>query len=202
MDHTPAGPRGAAFAPPTPRVLVRLQPEWHRAPGATLPSRRMAGGAIPFRSPDAHLPPGRHMPLRTLLTSLALALGLVAATASAAQTPAATLPSPGGATGPPGPALGSGALPPPVPRLQGHRLGRRARAAIPKVEAARDRAAYAEAVQDMLDTLRTPPPTWSGPRSRRRTRRRPGPTPSASRGAGRARRCSCWTCAPSRIATS
>ncbi|HYO53229.1 S41 family peptidase [Archangium sp.] len=94
--------------------------------------------------------------LRTLLTSLALALGLVALTASAAE------PSPN-------------ALPSREERLEGlARLWGQVRyrhpylayknidwdaalvAAIPKVEAARDRAAYATAVQDMLDELRDP----------------------------------------------
>lgn len=94
--------------------------------------------------------------LRTLVTSLALALGLVALTASAAEPAAAPLPS------------------------REERLDRLARLwgqvryrhpylaykdidwdsalvrAIPQVEAAKDRAAYAAAVQDMLDALKDP----------------------------------------------
>lgn len=94
--------------------------------------------------------------LRTLVTSLALALGLVALTASAAEPTAAPLPS------------------------REERLDRLARLwgqvryrhpylaykdidwdaalvkAIPQVEAAKDRAAYAAAVQDMLEALRDP----------------------------------------------
>ncbi|WNG35710.1 peptidase S41 [Archangium violaceum] len=94
--------------------------------------------------------------LRTLLTSLTLALGLVASTASAAEPTNAPLPS------------------------REERLDRLARlwgqvryrhpylaykdidwdaalvAAIPRVEEAKDKAAYATAVQDMLDVLRDP----------------------------------------------
>lgn len=94
--------------------------------------------------------------LRTLVTSLALALGLVALTASAAEPTSAPLPS------------------------REERLDRLARLwgqvryrhpylaykdidwdaalvkAIPQVEAAKDRAAYAAAVQDMLEELRDP----------------------------------------------
>ncbi|PTL82670.1 S41 family peptidase [Vitiosangium sp. GDMCC 1.1324] len=93
---------------------------------------------------------------RTLLTSFALAFGLVALTASAAEPPPTALPS------------------------REERLDRLARlwgqvryrhpylaykdidwdaalvAAIPRVEAAKDRAAYATAVQDMLEELRDP----------------------------------------------
>ncbi len=94
--------------------------------------------------------------LRTLLTSLALALGLVAFTASAAE------PNPK-------------ALPSREERLESlARLWGQVRyrhpslayknidwdaalvAAIPRVEAAKDRAAYAAAVQDMLDELKDP----------------------------------------------
>lgn len=94
--------------------------------------------------------------LRTLLTPLALALGLVALTASAAEPAPTALPT------------------------REERLDRLARLwgqvryrhpylaykdidwdaalveALPRVEAARDRAAYAAAVQDMLDALKDP----------------------------------------------
>jgi C-terminal processing protease CtpA/Prc len=94
------------------------------------------------------------MPLRTLLTSLALALGLVAATASAAQTPAATLPSREERLAHLGRLWGQVRYRHPYLAYKDINWDAALIAAIPKVEAARDRAAYAEAVQDMLDALR------------------------------------------------
>ena len=94
--------------------------------------------------------------LRTLLTSLALALGLVAATASAAESASAPFPSREERLVRLGRLWGQVRYRHPSLAYKDINWDAALVTAIPKVEAAKDRAAYAAAVQEMLEELRDP----------------------------------------------
>ena len=94
--------------------------------------------------------------LRTLLMTLALALGLAAASASAAESPQAALPSRDERLVRLGQLWGQVRYRHPYLAYKDIDWDAALIAAIPQVEAAKDRAAYAAAVQDMLEALRDP----------------------------------------------
>jgi C-terminal processing protease CtpA/Prc len=94
--------------------------------------------------------------LRTLLTSLALALGLVAFTASAAEPTTQALPSREARLESLARLWGQVRYRHPALAYKNIDWDAALVAAIPRVEAAKDRAAYAAAVQDMLDALKDP----------------------------------------------
>lgn len=94
--------------------------------------------------------------LRTLLTSLALALGLAAMTASAAEPTPKALPSREERLESLARLWGQVRYRHPALAYKNIDWDAALVAAIPRVEAAKDRAAYAAAVQDMLDELKDP----------------------------------------------
>ncbi|WNG56311.1 peptidase S41 [Archangium gephyra] len=94
--------------------------------------------------------------LRTLLTSLALALGLVAFTASAAEPKPQALPSREERLESLARLWGQVRYRHPALAYKNIDWDAALVAALPRVEAAKDRAAYAAAVQDMLDALKDP----------------------------------------------
>jgi len=94
--------------------------------------------------------------LRTLLTSLALALGLSAWTASAAEPTPKALPSREERLESLARLWGQVRYRHPALAYKNIDWDAALVAAIPRVEAAKDRAAYAAAVQDMLDELKDP----------------------------------------------
>ncbi|HZI02994.1 MAG TPA: peptidase S41, partial [Archangium sp.] len=94
--------------------------------------------------------------LRTLLTSLALALGLAAWTASAAEPTPKALPSREERLESLARLWGQVRYRHPALAYKNIDWDAALVAAIPRVEAAKDRAAYAAAVQDMLDELKDP----------------------------------------------
>ncbi|HEX8820545.1 MAG TPA: S41 family peptidase [Archangium sp.] len=118
---------------------------------------------------------------RTLLTSLVLALGLVAATASAAQTANTTLPSREERLAHLGQLWGQVRYRHPYLAYKDLDWDAALVAAIPKVEAAKDRAAYAAAVQDMLEELRDPATRVQRPEERKEDAKLAAPTVRALR---------------------
>ncbi|MFY0565803.1 S41 family peptidase [Archangium lansingense] len=94
--------------------------------------------------------------LRTVLTCLALALGLAASTASAAEPTPKAFPSREERLESLARLWGQVRYRHPALAYKNLDWDAALVAAIPKVEAAKDRAAYAAAVQDMLDELRDP----------------------------------------------
>ncbi|WP_309897163.1 S41 family peptidase [Archangium sp.] len=117
---------------------------------------------------------------RTFFKSLALTLGLIAATASAAQTP--TFPSREERLAHLGRLWGQVRYRHPYLAYKDIDWDAALVAAIPKVEAAKDRAAYAAALQELLEELKDPATRLQRPEEQKEEAKQSGPTVRELRG--------------------